>query len=58
MFEEFIDQSNGILLPSISNMTPACKFLKYNLGLRYTEGFILKPIHSAYPCMLGSPCIL
>jgi hypothetical protein len=58
MFEQFIDESNGIFFPSISNMTPAYKYLKYNLGLRNTEGLILIPIDSADSCMLGRPCIL
>jgi hypothetical protein len=33
MFEQFIDKNNDIFLPSISNMTPAYRCLKYNLGL-------------------------
>jgi hypothetical protein len=44
MFEQFMNNRNDILLPSISNMTPAYKYLKYNLGFKSTQVFILKPI--------------
>jgi hypothetical protein len=33
MIEQFIDKSNDILLPSISNMTPAKKYVTHNLGV-------------------------
>jgi hypothetical protein len=45
VFEQFMNKRNDILLPSIIYITPAYKYLKYNLGLRNTDGFTLKPIY-------------
>jgi hypothetical protein len=39
MFEQFIDESKGIVFPSISNMTPARKCLKYNLDLETPKAY-------------------